>query len=507
MDNIVQIGDKPVTLKDFINVVMKKYNVELTQSAIDRINKSRDVVDKIVNEKQVKYGISTGFGSLCRKTITGDELDTLQSNLIRSHAVGVGKICKKHIARGMLFLRLVCIANGNSGVRLCLANTFVEAINKGFCPLIPKVGSVGASGDLCPLSHLVLGLMGEGLAYDEETNEYINALEVLKKLKMEPITLKAKEGLAMNNGTQFITTWTALALYEALRCYDAANLIAAVSVEALHGVHNAFDPRIHQVKPHNGQIHVANKLWKHLRPNGEPSEIFNTYCKDKVQDAYSLRCIPQIHGTVYDLLHFVKKIVETEMNSSNDNPLVFDNDIISGGNFHGMYIGMAADQIAYAMTILCNNSERRLERMVNHSLNGFMPSCLAPNAGLNSGLMIVQYAAAAVTAENRQLANPGSVHSIPTCEGSEDIVSMAAWPARKAYKSTNNTYDALAFELFTAFQALGFTKEKPSNVVQKLYTHIKETLKVPQINNDCYMKPYIDSVNEYIHSEEFDYLV
>lgn len=234
--------------------------------------------------------------------------------------------------------------------------------------------------------------------------------------------------------------------------------------------------------------------------DGQLSEILRTHSKDKVQDAYSLRAIPQIHGAAYDLIQFVTKIINVEMNSANDNPLVINSDVLSGGNFHGCYVAMAADQLAYAFSLLCNISERRLERMVNHSLNGFMPSFLTNNPGLNSGFMIVQYATAGITAENRHLSNPGSLDSIPTCEGSEDIVSMAGWSSRKAYQAMENTYQVLAYELFVSMQALDFTKEQPNKAVNSLYNHIRTF--VPFIENDMYMKPYIDKVLEFLYTDK-----
>lgn len=496
---MINIGDAKITLDTFFKVAVCKYPVQLTQGAIDRITTSRDSVEQFLEDKRVAYGITTGFGSLKDVPISQDQLATLQENLIKSHAVGVGEPAPDFIVRGMFLLRLTCIANGNSGVRLSVAQKLVEALNKNFIPLVPVQGTVGASGDLAPLSHLIYALLGGGKAFDVDLNCYTDAKDVLAKLNIEPIALQAKEGLALNNGTQFITSWCAIACYNALRVMKLANIIASMTIEALHGVHNAFDERIHASRPHTGQIQVAQEIRGYLRPTGEPSDIFKKYSVGKVQDAYSLRCIPQIHGSSYDLIQYCKKIIETEMNSSTDNPLIFGNDVVSGGNFHGMYISQVGDLLALAMSYLCNNSERRTERMVNHSLNNFMPSFLVESPGLNSGFMIVQYAAAGITAENRHLAHPGSVDTIPTCEGSEDIVSMGGWPARKSYQSVENTYKVLGLELFTACQALEFTPEKPAAGLLNIYNHVRKT--VPRVVVDTYMKDYQDYIIDLLHED------
>ena len=495
------IGEESLTLNQFYEIVANKQKIQLDDSAIERINKSRAVVEKMLNEKRVAYGVTTGFGSLKDKVISDDNLEKLQYNLIISHAVGRGNPVSHEIVRGMFLLRLTCIANGNSGVRLEIAAKLVEALNKNYIPLIPEQGTVGASGDIAPLSHLILGLLGEGQAYDFDAKSYVDAKIVMKKLNIEPVELKAKEGLALINGTQFITAITAIATYHSLRIMKLANIIASCSIEALHGTLNAFDERIHLVRPHPGQIKVAEEIRNYLSPNGIRSESNVTHTEGKIQDAYSLRCIPQIHGPAYDLINFIKGIIETEMNCSNDNPLVFENEIISGGNFHAQFPSMCADQISYAMALLCNNSERRLERMVNNGLNKFMPSFLVDESGLNSGFMIIQYAAAGITAENRALTNPASIHSIPTCEGTEDIVSMGGYSARKASQSVENTYKVLTLELFTALQALEYTQERPAEKVFQLKDYVRNTLNIPRIKKDIYMKSHIDKLEEFVKSD------
>jgi len=494
--NTIVVGEGKLSLDNFYNVCLKNYQVSIDDASKMRIKQARESVKKIIDSDQVVYGINTGFGSLSNTNISKEDLEKLQRNLILSHAIGCGKVAPNSVVRGMLLLRLVCICIGHSGVRLKVANKLIEALNKNYIPMVPRLGTVGASGDLAPLSHLMMGMIGEGLALDSETNKYINAKEVMAKLGIKPLVLKAKEGLALNNGTQFITSYTAQATHHAIRLSKLANLVAALSVEALHGVDKAFDEKIQLVKPHAGQIHTAKQMRHYLCPYGIPSDINKAHTKDKVQDAYSLRCIPQIHGAAFDLITFCENIVVTEMNSANDNPLIFGSEVISGGNFHGMYIGMAADNIALAMSYLCNISERRLERLLNPALNKFLPSFLVKDAGLNSGLMIVQYASAGITAENRQLAMPSSVHNIPTCQGTEDVVSMAGHSSRKAMDSVENTYRVLAYELLAAYQAMHFTTEHPHHHLHHLLEHMKQNL--PKIENDMYMKNHLDWIIDFL---------
>jgi len=501
--NMITIGDEQLTIENCIKVSKDRYKVKISDAAVSRINAARKFVETLVEENKVVYGLTTGFGSLSTKFIEKGQNVQLQQNLIRSHAVGLGKPIAPELVRSMFLIRLVCICNGNSGVRLEVAEKIVEALNKNLIPMVPEQGTVGASGDLAPLSHLILGLMGEGTSLDVETGTYVDTAIVMKKLGMEPISLREKEGLALNNGTQFITSHAVFAIDDAMKAFRQSNMIAAMTLEALHGTHNAFDPLIHAVKAHPGQVYVADQINSYILENGEPSEINKTHASKKVQDAYDLRCIPQIHGSVYDSLMFAKKHIEIEMNSSNDNPLIFTdkNRIISGGNFHGMYMGMATDLIAYAMSILCNISERRTDRLMNPALNGFLPEFLTDNAGLNSGLMIVQYSSAALTSENRQLANPASVGNIPTCNGCESVVSMSGWSSRKARQSVENTFGVLGLELFSACQAMDFTKEKTTTRLHNVHHHIRHH--VHHVDSDVYMKPGIDAVITMLKEDAF----
>ena len=481
----------PINEVDFYNVVVNRYQVQLSDEAKQRIMTCRDVVDKLIEDKKVVYGITTGFGSLSTKAVDHNDLDLLQENLIKSHAIGTGEPVKAEIVRGMLLLRLTCIAHGVSGVSIETAETLVDALNKNFISRVPCQGTVGASGDLAPLSHMVLGLMGEGKAL--WNGKYIDAAQVLKSLKITPLKLRAKEGLALNNGTQFMTSHMALALYNAKRLIKLSNLIAAMTIEALHGVHHAFDPRIHELKPHKGQIAVAKEILSYLTPL---SDINKKHTKGRVQDAYSLRCIPQVHGSALDIINFVEEHILIEMNSVNDNPLIIDGEAISGGNFHGMSIASCGDMLALAMSYLCNISERRLDRLLSSHSNGFLPSLLSNNLGLNSGLMIVQYASAGITAETRHLAAPASVHTIPTCEGVEDVVSMGGWSARKALTTIDNTYKVLAYELLAACRALDFTEEQTTPQLLEVCNKVRAML--PEMQQDSYIAEEYETIVEYL---------
>jgi histidine ammonia-lyase len=497
------VGEKPITIQDCINVAKHNYKVEISPEAVGRIIKARSMVNELVERHEVVYGLTTGFGSLNTQVIEKGDVITLQQNLIRSHAIGLGKPIPTHIVRCMLLVRLICCCNGNSGVRIEVVNKLAEAINKNYIPMVPEKGTVGASGDLAPLSHMILGLMGEGKVLDPETKEYVEAKIVMKKLNFEPLILTEKEGLALNNGTQFITSHAIFAYDDALRAFNASNMIASMTMEALHCTHKAFNPLIHSVKPHKGQIHVAKEINSYiLEEGGVPSKINLTHCENKVQDTYDIRCIPQVHGVVYDKLKFVEGIIETELNSANDNPLIFPDthNVLSGGNFHGMYVGMVTDDIAYIMCILCNISERRLDHLLNPQLNKFLPEFLVEKPGLNSGWMITQYASAGITAENRQLANPASVHSLPTCNGYESVVSMGGYAARKAVQAVENTLEVLALELFAACQALDFTREKTTRRLEEIHRRVRES--VPHINTDVYMKEYIDVIVDMLKNDK-----
>ena len=490
----------PVTdlrISDYKSILANnKIHIKLSNESIDLINKSRNVVDNLVNEHKIAYGITTGFGSLKDKFIPKDDLNQLQYNLIVSTAVGTGEPIEINLVRGIIFLKILSLSKGHSGIRLEIINKLIEIFEKNYIPMIPSQGSLGASGDLVPLSHLVMGMMGMGKAYDFESKTYIDANIVMKKLDITPISLISKEGLALINGTQFITSIAGYCIAHMKNIIKNTIHICAMSIEALHANHQAFDYRIHSIKQHRGQQKIAKNIWDLLRPDGKPSDIFYKYVENNtsVQDAYSIRCIPQILGSIYETYIHAQEIIEAEMNSVSDNPLIFEEEVLSGGNFHGLYVAMEMDKICIALSHLCNLCERITDRMVNRYSNGFLPSFLVKNPGINCGLMIPQYVSAGLAAENRHLANPASVHNIPTCENIEDIVPMGGYSANKALCSINNTYKVLAIFQFVACQALEFTVELPAPQIYNSYKKIR-TL-VPNIENDVYMKEFIDTIRD-----------
>ena len=508
MRTLVLTGNT-LTLQDVLQV-MKRQGVTVTISheAMKRIQDAHTMIIKAVSEGKVIYGVTTGFGSMCDTCISPEQAGQLQVNLIRSHAIGTGNAVPTEIVRSMLLLRLNCIAKGHSGVSPANVAILLDALNKDVLPEVFEQGSVGASGDLCPLSHMILGLIGEGRIRNPRTGQHEDAASVLKEHNITPMVLGPKEGLALNNGTQFITSYLVWAYNLASSAQSHGIIAGALTLEMLHGTSKAYDTRITEVKPHPGQVDVTNELNKLLLHDG-PSEIARKYAAKRVQEAYSLRCGPQIMGPVEDILMSVHKTLLVEINSANDNPLLFpgeNNTVLSGGNFHGQYISIAADQLALAMATLANLSERRLERLVNGNINlhrqadgtmaKHLPSFLVEDAGLNSGTMILQYQVAALAAENRHLATPASVHTIPTCENCEDIVSMGGWAARKAYQSAQNCVRVVAAELYAGGLAAAFTPEKTTLPLQKILADMN----VRRMDQDRYYKPELDRIVAMVES-------
>lgn len=448
MEQILITGHS-LTLEELAAVCRENAPVALSYEARQNILKSRQVVDMLVDEAAVVYGITTGFGKFSDVTITQDECKLLQRNLIVTHAVGAGEPFPRDVARGIMLLRVNNLAKGFSGTRLSLVETLVEMLNKGVTPVIPQKGSLGASGDLAPLSHMVLPMLGLGKA--EYQGEILPGAEAMARAGIETVELVAKEGLALINGTQAMTSVGALAVYDAISLMKTADIAAALSFEANRGVEDALDPRVHAVRPHDGQVKTAAILRRLLMESG------NVTCQGevRVQDGYSLRCVPQVHGASHDAINYVKSKVETEMNAVTDNPIIFQETMegISGGNFHGQPMALAFDFLGIALSELANISERRLERLVNPNIGGF-PAFLVKKGGLNSGFMIVQYSAAALVSENKVLAHPASVDSIPSSAGQEDHVSMGTIAARKAAEILGNVRRVLAMELMCACQAV-----------------------------------------------------
>ena len=468
--------------------------VELTSECWNKVRDGRQVVEDIVASGKVVYGITTGFGDFASTVIAADKLGQLQMNLIRSHAVGCGEPIKLSLARMLCVLRINVLAKGHSGIKPETLKMLIKIFNLNLIPRIPSQGTVGASGDLCPLAHLALGILGEGDMWDPTEQRYRPAGELLQRHGLVPVSLGPKEGLALINGTQFISAIGSEAVVRARQLCKVADLAAAFSVEVLQGTHKAYLPQIHAVRPHVGQIKSAARMSRLLK--GWKSEISETHADcGKVQDAYSLRCVPQIHGICNDTIEFVYNILRVEINSATDNPMVFaeTNTILSGGNFHGEYPAKACDFLAIGVHELANVSERRIERLNNSSLNGHLPPFLVRQGGLNSGFMMAHVTAASVVSENKGLCHPSSTDSISTSAGQEDHVSMGGWAARKALRVVENVEYCLAIELMCDCQAMEFlrplTSTKPIEAVYKLIRSV-----VPALDEDRYLSPDIEAI-------------
>jgi histidine ammonia-lyase len=477
----LHINGNDLTLEAVREVAATRRSVLLDPDAREAVNRARAVVDALVASNKISYAITTGVGKLSDVHIVGDQVRELQVNLVRSHAVGVGEPLSIPDTRAMMLLRANSLAKGNSGVRAIIIDTICEMLNRGVTPMVPSQGSVGASGDLAPLAHLALALIGEGECIDEaERGARIASAAALKRAQIKPLVLYAKEAVSLINGTQAMLAIGTLMQLAAETLVDTADVIGAMACDALKGTNVAFDDRIQNVRPHPGQIKTAANLRRLL----EQSEIRNSH-RDcgRVQDAYSLRCIPQVHGAVRDTLAHCRRVFEIETNSAVDNPLVFVNnpkaidgegDVLSGGNFHGEPLAFALDFLAIALSALAGISERRLERMVNPALSEGLPPFLAPGAGMNSGFMMPQVTAAALVSENKVLAHPASVDSITTSGNKEDFVSMGMTAANKLKKVVENTRNTLAIEAIAAAQAVDFLAPlKTSKPLQQAHASIR----------------------------------
>lgn len=477
--SVLYIDGDSLTLLNVESVSLGQVKVEVSKGAIEKIQASRKVVENIINSGKVIYGINTGFGALSKITIPHDQIQDLQLNLIRSHCCGVGPIFDIPTTRAIMLLRANTLTKGFSGVRLKLINTLLEMLNKGVHPRIPSKGSVGASGDLAPLAHLASVLIGEGEA--EYKGNILSGAEAMKQAGIEPITLEAKEGLALINGTQVMTAVGVLNLIKGVRLCRIADISGAMSLDAMKGTPKACYPEIHRIRPHKGQIATANNILKLTHD----SQIIQSHVLcDRVQDPYSIRCIPQVHGATKDTFDYVESVLETEVNSATDNPLVFaeTGEVLSGGNFHGQPVAVAMDFLAIGLSELANISERRIDKLLAPMFSG-LPIFLTENNGLNSGLMITQYTAAALVSENKMYATPNCVDSIPTSCDKEDHVSMGTNSARKIEPILYNTSNVIAIELLCGCQALDYCKPyKPGKGIQAAYDAIRET--VPAVVED-----------------------
>jgi len=490
-----------LTFAQLYGIALRHETVSLAPEAAVRMNASRAVVENLLAQGQTAYGINTGFGKLASVCISSEQVRQLQINLVRSHASGVGAPLSEAETRAMMLLRANALAKGLSGIRPILAETLCAMLNAGVHPIIPSQGSVGASGDLAPLAHLAHVVIGEGQAVYKE--EKLPGGEALKRAGIAPIALEAKEGLSLLNGTQGMLALLSLALLEADTLADTADVAAALSLDALRGSPGAFDARIMHARAYSGAATTARNL-AHLNEGSQIRESHRSPDADKrVQDAYSLRCTPQVHGAVRDSLVQAREIALVELNSATDNPLVFarengSGDIVSGGNFHGQPLAMAADQVAIAIATLSGISERRIEQMTN-PLTSMLPAFLTPDPGLNSGLMIAQVTAAALTSENRALATPHSVDSISTSGNQEDYVSMGMSGARRLERMLQNLRHILAIELLCACQGIDLLSPlQTGTLAKKAYDAVRATS--PKLTADRALAPDINAIAALIAS-------
>ena len=491
----IYINGSDLTLDQVILVSRKGYKVVLSDDAKEKVVNSRKIVDKIVEDGRVVYGITTGFGKFSDVTITQEKSKTLQRNLILSHSCGFGEKFDEETVRAMMLLRANALAKGYSGIRLSTLNTLIEMINKGVHPVVFEKGSLGSSGDLAPLAHMVLPLIGEGEAVYK--GELLAGKDAMEKAGLDIVSLTSKEGLALINGTCVMTAVGALALYDAIRLLKTADIAAALTMEALRGIKDAFDSRIHEIRPHKGQLATARNILRLI----DGSSYVTKQGELRVQDAYSLRCIPQVHGASKDAVNYVLNGVNIEMNSVTDNPIIInEEDIISGGNFHGQPMALSFDFLGIACSEIGNISERRLERLINYQLND-LPPFLVKNGGLNSGFMITQYAAAALVSENKILSHPASVDSIPSSANQEDHVSMGTIAARKGRDIIKNSERVLATEIMAACQAIDFREGLNLGKGTKLAYHIVRE-SVAFIDQDKIMYKEIDKISDIIKSEK-----
>ncbi|WP_291430281.1 histidine ammonia-lyase [Deinococcus sp.] len=491
------ILDQHLSLPQFLSVVRGGESVQLADAARERILRARAVIERIVDGQAAVYGVNTGFGKFASVQVPREGLEELQLNLILSHAIGVGENLPGEVVRGMLLLRAQSLALGHSGVRPEVVDLLLSLLNAGAHPVIPAQGSVGASGDLAPLAHLALGLIGLG---DMEFRGQVRpSADVLAELGLNPLTLQAKEGLALINGTQLMGSLLALAVADARTLLGTANLAAAMTVEAMYGSHRPFQPDVIGLRPHPGAVAVADELRFFLRDSQiAPSHAVGD---GKVQDAYSLRAAPQVHGASLDALTHAERVLAVEFASVTDNPLIFPDtgDVVSGGNFHGQPLAVTIDALKVAVAELGSISERRCEQLLNPALSG-LPGFLTPQGGLNSGFMIAQYTAAALVSENKVLAHPASVDTIPTSANQEDHVSMGAHGARQLRAILENVQNVIGIELLCAAQALDFQNLHAGRGAQAAWEHIRAH--IPNMTRDRYYRPDLLKIVEMVRAGE-----
>lgn len=482
---MITISGDSLTLEQVYEVAVKNEEVTLSNEAVRKIEDSRNrLLDKLKEGKAI-YGVNTGFGSLLNVSIPKDKITQLQINLIRSHSSGIGEPLPEEHVRAIMLIRANNLSKGFSGVRVELVQTILKMLNAGVHPVVPRYGSVGASGDLAPLAHIALTLMGEGEVYYRGKKE--KASEALKEESISPVQFAEKEGVAFINGTSAISGILAVELYRSFEIFRNSVLAASLSFEGLKGTDRALREWVMNIRPHRGQKLVAESMRGLL----EGSEIIRKSSETKVQDAYSLRCIPQVEGAVYDTLQYALSVLSTEMNSATDNPLVGEDEIISAGNFHGEPVGLVCDFLAIALTDLGNITERRLARIVDSNLSG-LPPFLVSDSGYNSGYMIPQYTAAALCNRNKTLCMPSTADSIPTSANQEDHVSMGTNAAIKLHEIVSNLKTIVAIEYLLGAQSLEFATESPSGNTAAVYSRIRES--IPPLERDRINSPDIEKI-------------
>lgn len=497
------LDGRTLTIDQVYEVAVAHRQVALESAALPRIAAARQVVEDVIKSKQVVYGINTGFGYLKNQVIPAEQLEALQRNLILSHACGVGTPFAREVVRGIMLLRANTLIQGHSGVRLALVEQLLACLNHGIHPVIPSRGSVGASGDLAPLAHLSLALIGEGEV--EYKGRIWPAAQALAEAGLKPLVLQAKEGLALINGTQPMSSLACLVVKGLRRLVDCADMIAALSIQAGMGSCQPFRAELHALRPHPGQQASAALLWHWM----QDSEIIHSHAGcDQVQDAYSFRCVPQVHGASRDACDHLERVLGIEINAVTDNPIILpeSGEIISCGHFHGQPIALAMDYAKVALSELANLAERRIERLVNPQLNQGLPAFLTPHGGLNSGLMIAQYTAAALVSENKVLAHPASVDSIPTSANQEDHVSMGTIAANQALQILGHVEQVLGIELICAAQALDLRKPlKASPAAEAVLALVREA--IPALATDRFMGPDLAQAKDLLASGRLNALL
>ncbi|MFX1282266.1 MAG: histidine ammonia-lyase [Promethearchaeota archaeon] len=492
--SIIELNGNDLSILDMVAVARDHKRVQLTAEAKERINQAAKIIQNILKENRMVYGVTTGFGYLQNTVVSPLDAEKLQKNLVVSHSAGVGSEFSQEVVRGMIVLQVNKFARGHSGIRLKVVSLLLDFLNKNITPIVPSRGSLGASGDLAPLAHLALVLIGKGLVNFE--GKRTSGLQALEKAGLSPIKLIAKEGLALLNGTQAMTSIAAIAVSDAEYLVKVANLAASLSMEVHQANIDALNPLIHEARPHKGQIQTAKSIRDYLKGSKRTRQNI------AYQDSYSLRCVPVVHGATLDTIRFVKNIVLTEMNSSTDNPLIFSSDkILSGGNFHGQPIALAMDFLAISIAELGNISERRIERLLNPTLSG-LPAFLTLRSGVNSGFMIAQYTAASLVSENKHLASPASIDSIPVSANQEDHVSMGSIAAIQTRKIIKHVQYILAIELLCVSQAIDLAEIQDQLAQKSLEVYHKIRKVVPKLIEDRELSPDINQCVELIKNRK-----